>query len=352
MKKMIDIKLHKENSSIIMTSRVRLARNMAGQRFANSATDDELTSIYNACFNAVSKARQFKGGETVRMSEISELGRGLLLEDRLISRELPSGSPTSGVFYSEDASMSAMINEEDHLRMQAIGDGLCLKALWRKLNALDDAIEKNLEYAYSADFGYLTACPTNVGTGMRASLMMHLPALALTEQMEKIARGLNQLGMVVRGADGEGSDSYGAFFQLSNQQTLGLSEDEIIQKIIKFGNKVCEFEINARLKLLQDSPIVLLDKISRAYAILSNCKLIDTGEAISHLSTIRLCADMGFIQNASTTIKMLDDLMLEIKPSHLQRKFNIRETDTQERDKIRAIFINDVVTSLPKLKIK
>ena len=351
MKKMIDIKLHKENSSIIMTSRVRLARNMAGQRFTNSATPDELTGIYNACFNAISKVRQFKGGENVKMSEISELGRGLLLEDRLISRELPFGVPTSGVFYNEDTSMSAMINEEDHLRIQAINDGLCLKSLWRKLNALDDAIEKNLEYAYSADFGYLTACPTNVGTGMRASIMMHLPALALTEQMEKIARGLNQLGMVVRGADGEGSDSYGAFFQLSNQQTLGLSEDEIIQKIIKFAEKVCEFEINARLKLWQDSPIILRDKIARAYAVLGNCKLIDTGEAISHLSTIRLCADMGFIPNAHSVIKMIDDLMLEIKPSHLQIKFNTGEIDSQERDKVRAIFVNDVVASLPKIKI-
>ena len=349
---MVDTKSHKNNSSIVMTSRIRLARNMARQRFVNSASPDELTGIYNVCFNALSKARQFSGGENVKMSEISDIGRGILIEDRLASKELPLGSPTSGVYYSKDFSMSAMINEEDHLRIQAIGEGQCLKTLWRKLNTLDNAVEKNIEYAFSADIGYLTACPTNVGTGMRASLMMHLPVLALTEQMEKIARGLNQLGMVVRGADGEGSDSYGAFFQISNQQTLGISEEDIIKKIIKYGEKICEFETNARLKMWQENPIILLDKISRAYAILKNCKLINTAEAIAQLSTLRLAADMGFMQGASTAIKMLDEVMLDIRPSHLQRKFNIRESDAQERDKIRASYLNSVVDSLPKLKIK
>ena len=349
---MIDSTEHKKNSSIIMTSRIRLARNIAGKRFANSASPDELANIYDICFNALSKARQFKGGECVKMSEISEFGRAMLIEDKLASRELPAGSPASGVFYSADYSLSAMINEEDHLRVQALGVKQCLKSLWRKLNATDDAIEKNIEYAYSDDFGYLTACPTNVGTGMRASLMMHLPALALTEQMEKIARGLNQLGMVVRGADGEGSDSYGAFFQISNQQTLGMSEDDIIKKIIKFGEKVCEFEINARLKLWQDSPIILQDKISRAIAILKNCKLIDTAETMEHLSTLRLCADMGLMQDATYAINMIDEVMLDIKPAHIQRKFNIREIDSQERDKVRASYLNSVVKALPKLKIK
>ena len=349
---MIDSTEHKKNSSIIMTSRIRLARNVAGMRFANSASPDELTKIYDICFNALSKVRQLKNRVSVKMSEISELGRSMLIEDKLISRELPAGSPASGVCYSTDNHLSAMINEEDHLRIQALGNGMCLKTLWRKLNATDDAIEKNIEYAFSDDFGYLTACPTNVGTGMRASLMMHLPALALTEQMEKIARGLNQLGMVVRGADGEGSDSYGAFFQISNQQTLGMSEDDIIKKIIKFGDKVCEFEINARLKLWQDSPIILQDKISRAIAILKNCKLIDTAEAMEYLSTLRLCADMGLMQDATYAINMLDEVMLDIKPAHIQRKFNIREIDSQERDKVRASYLNSVVKSLPKLKIK
>ncbi len=349
---MIGIKMHKKNSSIVMTSRIRLARNVAGVRFPQAASPDEQSKILDTCFNALSKVAKFKGGEFVKMSEISEFGRGILIENRLASRELPYGSPASGVYYSSDFSVSAMINEEDHLRIQTVAKGQTLKTLWRTLNAVDTAVEKNIEYAFSSEFGYLTACPSNVGTGMRASLMIHLPALVIAGLMDKIIRGLNQLGMVARGADGEGSDSYGAFFQLSNQQTLGVSENDIIEKIIKFGEKLSEFEINARLKILQDTPIVLVDKFSRALAILKSCKLIDTAEAMSHLSVIRLAADMGFIKGASALIENIDAVMLDIKPAHLQKKFNIRESEAVERDKIRAAYLNQFASNIPEPKVK
>ncbi len=348
---MIGIKLHKKNSSIVMMSRVRLARNVMGYRFSNAAAPDELAKVFDACFKSLSKVRKFQDGEFVKMSEISEFGRGILIENRIASRELPSGSPASGVYYSKDMSVSAMINEEDHLRIQSVGKGQCLKSLWKTLNSVDNSVEKNLEYLFSAEVGYLTACPSNVGTGMRASLMMHLPALVMSEQIEKIIRGLNQLGMVARGADGEGSDSYGAFFQLSNQQTLGVSENDIIEKIIKFGDKLSDFEINARLKLFQETPIILADKFARALSILRNCKLIDTAEAMSHLSSIRLAADMGFIRGASKLIEDIDSTMLDIKPAHLQKKFNIRESEATERDKIRAAFLNQFATQIPEPKM-
>ena len=173
----------------------------------------------------------------------------------------------------------------------------------------------------------------------------------LLEQIEKIVRGLNQLGMVVRGANGEGSESYGAFFQLSNQQTLGMSEPDIISKILKFGGKLAEFETNARLKLMQQSPLVLVDKIERSAALLKHCRLIDTAEAVSLLSNVRLAADMGFCKSAGALIKSVDAAIVDIQPSHLQHKFNIRESEPSERDAVRASYLNAFAETLPDFKV-
>jgi len=344
--------MYAKNSAIIMTSRVRLARNVAGARFPNAASEADLSRVFDECAAALLKIKGAKRAMIARMSDLTEFWREMLIEDRIASRELPAAR-TSGVFYAPKSPVSAMINEEDHLRIQAIGKGECLADLWKDLDAADDAVEKNLEYSYSEQVGYLTACPTNTGTGMRASLMMHLPVLQMSGQMEKIVRGLNQLGMVVRGADGEGSDTFGAFFQLSNQQTLGLSEDEIVEKIVKFGNKLCEFEANARAKMLEEEPLLLSDKISRALALLRSCKLIDTEESISLLSTVRLAADMGFLKGAAQLVRDIDALMIQIKPSHLCEKFRCGENiPADERDKIRAAFVNAFAAAVPEPKIK
>ncbi len=348
---MIDLKPHKKNSAIIVTSRIRLARNLAHSRFANSASPEELSAIFDKCVHALSKVRKFKDGRLVRMSEISDFGKGMLMEERHVTRELLMAADFAGVYISKDGKASAMINEEDHLRIQAVAEGQCLNSIWRTVNAIDDAVEETLEYAFNDRFGYLTACPTNVGTGMRASLMMHLPALSTTEQIEKIVRGLNQLGMVVRGANGEGSESYGAFFQLSNQQTLGMSEPDIISKILKFGGKLAEFETNARLKLMQQSPLVLVDKIERSATLLKHCRLIDTAEAVSLLSNVRLAADMGFCKSAGALIKSVDAAIVDIQPSHLQHKFNIRESEPSERDAVRASYLNAFAETLPDFKV-
>lgn len=286
------------------------------------------------------------------MSEISDFGKSMLVEERHATRELAGATENAGVYISKDGAASAMINEEDHLRIQAVAKGQRLNALWRTVNSIDDAVEERLEYAFSPNFGYLTACPTNVGTGMRASVMLHLPALSLGGQIEKIVRGLNQLGMVVRGANGEGSDSYGAFFQLSNQQTLGISEEEIIAKIAKFTDKLVEFETNARLKTMQQTPVVIVDKIARSVAILKNCKLIDTAEAVSLLSNIRMAADMGFCKSAGDVIEDVDNAILDIQPAHLQDKFNIRESEASERDAVRAAYLNTFAAGLPEFAAK
>lgn len=346
------LKIHRKNSAIVMTSRIRLARNLAHTRFSNAASCGELAEVFEKCADALSKTGKFKGGRLVKMSEISDFGKSMLVEERHATRELAGATENAGVYISKDGAASAMINEEDHLRILAVAKGQRLNALWRTVNSIDDAVEERLEYAFSPNFGYLTACPTNVGTGMRASVMLHLPALSLGGQIEKIVRGLNQLGMVVRGANGEGSDSYGAFFQLSNQQTLGISEEEIIAKIAKFTDKLVEFETNARLKTMQQTPVVIVDKIARSVAILKNCKLIDTAEAVSLLSNIRMAADMGFCKSAGDVIEDVDNAILDIQPAHLQDKFNIRESEASERDAVRAAYLNTFAAGLPEFAAK
>lgn len=336
----------RQNSRIAITSRIRLARNLAGHRFSNSASREEMLEIFHACATALEKVKKFKGGSFFNIAEISGFTRELLLEDRAISRELAENTGAKAVFVSKDKNTSAMINEEDHLRIQMISKGMSLTSIWRSINLLDDAIEERLEFAFSSNYGYLTACPTNVGTGMRASVMLHLPALVISEQMDKIVRGVNQLGMVVRGANGEGSDSYGAFFQLSNQQTLGISEVDIVKKITKFAKLISGFEINARKKLRQDNSIFLEDKIERARATLCACRLIDTAEATTCLSHLRMAVDMGMFDGGDALIDMLDELALKIRPSHLQAEFNSLDCTAPERDKMRAKFLNREISAL------
>ncbi len=336
----------KKNSRIAITSRIRLARNLAGHKFANAASLDEMREILRVCADALGKTKKFKNAAYFNMSEISDFSRELLLEDRAISRELTENTEAKAAFVSKDKRTSAMINEEDHLRIQTMSEGLSLASIWRSINLLDDAIEEHLEFAFSSSYGYLTACPTNVGTGMRASVMLHLPALVMSEQMDKIVRGVNQLGMVVRGANGEGSDSYGSFFQLSNQQTLGISEGDIVKKITRFAKKLSEFEVNARQKLRQENPAVLADKIERARAVLCACRLVDTAEATMCLSHLRMAADMGLFEGGDALIDKLDKLILQIRPSHLQEFFNVFKCSALERDEMRAKFLNKEVSAL------
>ena len=323
-----------------------MARNLAGHKFVNSATEKELLEICDVCQKALSEVRRFKDGEFFVIDKITEFNRSLLVGNRLASKELMEGGAGKGVYVTKDMTASAMINEEDHLRMQVLANGMALSSVWRSINALDNAVEERLEFDFSSNYGYLTACPTNVGTGMRASLMMHLPALVFSEQMDKVIRGVNQLGMVVRGSNGEGSESYGAIFQLSNQQTLGISEEEIVKKISKFGKKLVEFEINARKKLMNENPLLILDKVARAEAILKSCKLIDTAEAITCISNLRLAADMGLIKGNIFFIDTLDSLMRNIQPSHIQAVMKRYDATPDERDQMRAQYLNKNIDDL------
>ena len=251
-------------------TRIRLARNLSGQPFPGWAKPAQREKILEDCREAVTSTGVMKRGLSVGVGELGDLEKRILVERHLISRELSGSKQGSGVVISKDQAFSVMINEEDHLRIQMLRAGFQLKKAWAAINEMDSELEETLDFAFSPTLGYLTACPTNLGTGMRASAMMHLPALVIANQMEKVVRAVNQLGMVVRGLFGEGSDASGSIFQISNQTTLGESEEEILKRLSGVLQSIIEHELNARARLLEADSGKLFDKIGRAFGILQN----------------------------------------------------------------------------------
>ena len=320
-------------TAIVLTTRVRLARNLAGRPFPGWARAAQRAQILETCREAAAAIPVLKRGLSVAVSELGELEKQILVERHLISRELGSSAQGSGVIISKDQSFSLMVNEEDHLRIQVLRSGFQIRKAWTAVDELDTALEDHLDFAFSPTLGYLTACPTNLGTALRASAMMHLPALVIAGQMEKIVRAVNQLGMVVRGLFGEGSDASGSIFQISNQTTLGETEEEIIRRLTTVLQSIVEHELNSREKLLESGPDKLFDKVGRAYGILQNSHLLSSGEAMNLLSLIRLGVDLGVFPEAYRSVA--DRLLIETQPGHLQyaRK---GEFDPGQRDIIRA----------------
>ena len=329
-------------TAIVLMTRIRLARNLAGQPFPGWAKPAQRSQILDSCSSAVGATTPMKRSLTVGVSELTELEKQILVERHLISRELSSSTQGSGVVISRDQSFSVMVNEEDHLRIQVLRSGFQLKKAWNAINDLDSALEEHLDYAFSPQLGYLTACPTNLGTALRGSAMMHLPALVIAGQMEKIVRAVNQLGMVVRGLFGEGSDASGSIFQISNQTTLGETEDEIIKRLQSVLQSIIEHELNAREKLLEGDSGKLFDKIGRAYGILQNGHLLSSGEAMNLLSLIRLGVDLGVFSDAYRSV--IDRLFIEAQPGHLQyaRKgeFEPNQRDLLRAERLRSEFAN------------
>lgn len=319
--------------AIVLMTRIRLARNLAGKSFPGWAKEKEREAILEICREAVGSASQMKRSLCTTVDELSELEKQILVERHLISRELSGAKSGAGVVISKDQAFSIMINEEDHLRIQTLRAGFQLKKTWAAINDLDTALEDKLDYAFSPTLGYLTACPTNLGTGMRASAMMHLPALVISSQMEKVVRAVNQLGMVVRGLFGEGSDASGSIFQISNQTTLGESEEDIIKRLGSVLNSIVEHELNARQRLMENDAPKVFDKIGRAYGILQNSHLLSSGEAMNLLSLLRLGIDLGVFPDDSRCV--IDRLFIEAQPGHIQ---NTSKTDLEsnERDTLRA----------------
>ncbi|MBL4575680.1 MAG: protein arginine kinase [Opitutaceae bacterium] len=331
--------------TIVLTTRIRFARNLAEHPFPGWAKADQRKEVLSACLPSILGLSQMKSGLSAEVDDLSELEKQILIERHLISRELMEMKGGAGFVISKDQSNVVMINEEDHLRMQVLLPGFHFRKVMNAINVLDSKVEKCLEYAFSPKLGYLTACPTNLGTGMRASAMMHLPALVMSNQMEKVIRAVNQLGIAVRGLFGEGSDASGSIFQISNQTTLGESEAEIIKRLTSVLNTIIEQEFNARETLLETEPTKLFDKIGRAFALLQNSYLITSSETMNHLSLVRLGVDMGMISEEIRS--SVDQLFIDCQPGHIQYLAD-NKIEPNERDIFRAAYLRSRFENLTK----
>ena len=301
---------------VTLSTRIRLARNLSDYPFPGRAESSQRRAVLTKCIDALQELSGLDKSIAVEVDELSELERQILVEKHLISRELSEVEEASGIILSKDRHCCIMINEEDHLRIQVLQPGLDFSKVWKRVDELDSNIESEIKYAYDCDLGFLTACPTNLGTGMRASAMMHLPGLVMSKNMDKVVNAVNQLGFAVRGLFGEGSDASGSIFQISNQQTLGESEAAIIERLDKTLQNLVRQEEFARKKLLQDDGYRLTDKISRAIGSLKTCYLIQSSEAMDLLSLIRLAADFEMLPESYRNIA--DRMFIEIQPGHVQ----------------------------------
>lgn len=328
---------------IAISSRIRLARNLKDIPFPTKADSGQLHQVLLAVKLAMEKLQNFSDFFDLSMSDLGSLERQLLLERRLISQEFCLGKKNSSLIVSKDEILGLMINEEDHIRMQAMRPGFQLREVWKLIDDIDDHLAKELPFAFNRDLGFLTSCPTNVGTGMRASVMLHLPGLALAEQINAVMQAINKLGLAVRGIFGEGSESLGNLFQISNQGTLGESEGQIIERLEVVIRQIINHEKNFRQKLLESKRNFLLDCIGRAYGTLCYAYSVSSEETLNSLSTLRLGVDMGMF--SSLDIHTVNELFVMVQPAHLQ-KFAGKELDSAERDIFRATILREKLKPL------
>lgn len=329
-----------KESEIVMSSRVRIARNLRHQPFPMLATNTQSEEVLELLQEVLSdEALQVQGPlYPILLADLDELDTRVLVEKHLISPNLANDSRNGAVFISEDESLSIMVNEEDHLRIQCLYPGLQVQEAWEKATAIDDIFESHVDYAFDDRRGYLTSCPTNVGTGLRASVMMHLPALVLTQQIGRILSAVSQVGLTVRGIYGEGSEAMGNLFQISNQITLGQSEAEIIENLYGVVLQIIQHEKTAREKLIGESRLRMMDRVMRSYGILSQAYIIDSKEAAQRLSDVRLGVDLGLIEGVSA--QALNELNVLTQPGFLQKKFSASMAPG-ERDMYRAKLIRE-----------
>lgn len=329
------------HSDIAISSRIRIARNISNLPFPMLATTSQAKQVVEQVEEAnryIPKQDVMAGAELIRMDDLTDLERRVLVEKHLISPALAEESRQGAVLLSGNEAISVMINEEDHLRIQCLFPGLQLREAWTLASWLDDQFERHIDFAFDEKRGFLTSCPTNVGTGIRASVMVHLPALVMTDQIKRILPAVTQVGLAVRGIYGEGSEAAGSLFQISNQITLGQSETEIVDKIASVSLQIIKHEENARAKLMNESRLKLEDRIQRSYGILSHARIIDSKEAATRLSDLRLGIDLGLVQGVSATI--LNELMVMTQPGFLQHLAG-RHLEPEERDIRRAALIRE-----------
>ena len=326
------------HSRIVLSSRVRLARTVKQWPFPGYAKKPDRVKALDEIRPAVEALPQMEGAFSQTMDNLTALDKQILVERHLISREHAAKNAGSGFVVNKDESLCVMINEEDHLRMQSLKPGLQLREAWQAIDQFDSALEKKLDYAFNPDLGYLTACPTNLGTGIRVSAMLHLPALVLSEQINQIVQAVNKLGLAVRGLYGEGTEALGNIFQVSNQMTLGEVETDIVERLNKVLAQLIEHEENARASLLEKKSKMLFNHIGRAYGILANAHSISSKETMNLLSLMRLGVDLGLFPG--TKLALVDELFITTQPAHLQRQYS-EKLSAEERDLLRSDMLRD-----------
>ncbi len=323
-------------SDIVISSRIRLARNITGFPFLVRSSEQDRTQVKETIRKIMSELFPDKDADFVDLQKIPAIDRLFLLERQLISREIAEADGPRAVVIDRDERFSVMVNEEDHLRMQSVTSGLDLQKVWELINELDDRLENKVNFAFHEKWGYLTACPTNVGTGMRVSVMLHLPGLVMSKEIEKVFRSLQKVNLAVRGMYGEGSQALGDFFQISNQITLGKTEEELIQKVSDIIPQIISYERQARDFLRKEKLDMVMDRSSRAVGVLSTARTISSEEAMDHLSNIRLGVNMELLDAPS--IQTVNDLLLHIQPAHLQKLVGA-PLNANDRDLARAQYL-------------
>ena len=326
------------DSDIVISSRIRLARNIPNMPFPHWANKDQENEIINIAKLAIANASQLKDSTFFMLSDLDNLDKQFLVERHLMSHEHAMRSNGKAICLTANEVISIMINEEDHLRIQVMKSGFDLDDVWQIINKLDDDLSKKSQFAFSKELGYLTACPTNTGTGMRSSIMLHLPVLVMTRQINRVLEAIAKLSFTTRGLYGEGTQASGNFFQISNQVSLGQNETEIMDNLKGVIKQVIDQEKTARQNLVSKNSSMLEDKIWRSYGTLKNAHIITSQETVELLSMLRLGQDLGVVKDLERPL--INELFILTQPAHLQ-KLEKKKLSPQERDVKRAAIIRE-----------
>ncbi len=330
------------DSDVVLSSRVRLARNFKKYPFPHKATPEQQKQIIEDTKDALYKGNQqmTETFEFYNFGTLNNIEKSVFVEKHVASKELLEGKRERGILLSSDERISIMINEEDHLRIQCLATGMQLNEALEVCNNIDDLLSEFIEFSWDENIGYLTSCPTNIGTAIRASVMMHLPALVMTGYIKTVIEALGKLGLAVRGMYGEHTEASGNMFQLSNQITLGKSEEDILLSIKNIATQIIEQERALRQQLLRQNKYQLEDRIFRSFGILKNSRIIATNECLKHLSDLRMGVDLGIIEGIS--IEDINEIMLLVQPGSLQEKAKKR-LNVNERSIVRAKIVRDMM---------
>lgn len=335
------------HADIVLSTRVRLARNLQGHAFGNRLSETERESIFRRVRDAAKEGELLKEASAIEVGALPLLSRQVLRERHLISRELAGDHgndpvPGAALVVEPNTALGVMVNEEDHLRLQCLRSGLQFREAYHVVDRLDEELGAELPLAYHQEFGYLTSCPTNVGTGLRASVLIHLPGLVLTKEIAKVLQGIAQVGLTYRGLYGEGSEVVGNFFQLSNQSTLGKSEEDLVDHLHKIVRQVIQYETQARSVLIREAPSVIEDKIWRAYGLLRYARTLSFEEVMNLLSGVRLGASVKLLPGLS--VYTLNKIMVFTQAAHLEQAAGRALTEA-EGDLHRAAYVRRILAS-------